>query len=97
MLIDTIHLYSIGYCPQVDAIYDQLTGEEILYCYARLKGIKEEYIKEVVQDITAKMGMGDFSRKIISTYSGGMKRTLSVAVSLLGDPQLVLMVRTLVL
>ncbi|KAJ8033307.1 ATP-binding cassette sub-family A member 1 [Holothuria leucospilota] len=82
---------SIGYCPQVDAIYDQLTGEEILYCYARLKGIKEEYVEEVVEDITAKMGMGDFSRKVISTYSGGMKRTLSVAVSLLGDPQLVLM------
>lgn len=37
----------MGYCPQFDAIDDQLTGREHLYLYARLRGVPAENIKRV--------------------------------------------------
>ena len=37
----------IGYCPQFDALDSKLTGEEMMYCYARLKGIPEADIPGV--------------------------------------------------
>ena len=39
-----------------------------------------------------RLGMSKFADNAVRTYSGGMKRKLSVAVSLLGDPPLVFMV-----
>ena len=47
---------------------------------------------QAVEDITYELGMGRYVKKRIATYSGGMKRSLAVAVSLLGKPELVLMV-----
>jgi ABC-type multidrug transport system ATPase subunit len=38
---------NIGYCPQFDALYDELTGREHLHLYARLRGIPWHEQKEV--------------------------------------------------
>ena len=43
---------NVGYCPQFDALDSRLTGEEMLYCYARLKGIPGDDIPEVSTNIT---------------------------------------------
>ncbi|XP_072169976.1 uncharacterized protein [Diadema setosum] len=82
---------SVGYCPQENAMYQQLTGRELLYCYARIKGIPSKHTKQAVADITMELGMESYIKKRISTYSGGMKRSLAVAVALLGRPDIVLM------
>ncbi|XP_041484930.1 uncharacterized protein LOC121431427 [Lytechinus variegatus] len=82
---------SIGYCPQENAMYPQLTGEELLYCYARMKGINSSGIGTAINEVCEELGMERFLRRRISTYSGGMKRCLAVAVALLGKPELILM------
>lgn len=38
---------NIGYCPQVDALDDLLTGEEHLYFYCRIRGISKNEIDQV--------------------------------------------------
>ena len=38
---------SIGYCPQFDALYDELTAREHLYLYARLRGVPPKDQKQV--------------------------------------------------
>ena len=43
----------VGYCPQFDALDDQLTGIEMLRFYAQLRGISEESMEEVVANFVS--------------------------------------------
>ena len=79
----------IGYCPQHDAVDEYLSGREALYIYARMIGINE--IEHAIQVAISRFKLQSYIDLPIIKYSGGMKRTLSVAVSMLGDPQIVLL------
>ncbi|XP_078319098.1 uncharacterized protein LOC111121791 isoform X3 [Crassostrea virginica] len=79
----------LGYCPQEDALDRYLTGEETLQFYARMRGLPDNYRKYTVQDLIQRLKLTPFADKVVHTYSGGMKRKLSVAISLLGDPDVV--------
>ncbi|PFX17779.1 ATP-binding cassette sub-family A member 3 [Stylophora pistillata] len=79
----------IGYCPQFDALIDQMTGREILYMYARLRGVPEVMIPDVVDNLIQSLLLGDHADKLAGSYSGGNKRKLSTAISLVGDPPVV--------
>jgi len=81
----------MGYCPQFDALIDQMTGWETLVMYARLKGIPEKQIPGMVHNIVGSLLLEDHIQKQTSTYSGGNKRKLSTAVALVGNPELVLL------
>jgi ATP-binding cassette subfamily A (ABC1) protein 3 len=47
-----------GYCPQFDALLEQLTGREMLIIYSRLRGVPEEQIKSSVETIIKLTGVG---------------------------------------
>lgn len=79
----------IGYCPQFDALLDNLTSREHLYLYAALKGIPANMRKELVEKKIDEMGLRQYADVISSTYSGGNKRKLSVAIAMLGNPPIV--------
>ncbi|KAL5022830.1 hypothetical protein ScPMuIL_001985 [Solemya velum] len=79
----------IGYCPQFDAVEPLLTGKEQLYFYARLRGIPESDLKEVAEWGIKKMGLIKYADKLVGTYSGGNKRKLSTAISLIGNPPVI--------
>ncbi|KAK3089434.1 hypothetical protein FSP39_003578, partial [Pinctada imbricata] len=80
----------LGYCPQEDALDRFLTARELLFCYARLRGLPSNNIEIAVNDLISELNM-HFADKAIHTYSGGMKRILSVAIALIGDPPVVLL------
>lgn len=80
---------NLGYCPQFDALIDQMTGEETLYMYARLRGIENSQIPNVVQNLIDTMMLRKHAVKQAGVYSGGNKRKLSTAISLIGDPPFV--------
>lgn len=77
---------NLGYCPQFDALIDQMTGRETLTMYARLRGIHENQITTVVNALLEIMMLNKHADKQASQYSGGNKRKLSTAISLIGDP-----------
>ncbi|XP_027203135.2 phospholipid-transporting ATPase ABCA3-like [Dermatophagoides pteronyssinus] len=79
-------LGQIGYCPQFDALFDDLTGEEILRFYSRLRGIQEKDIDEQITELSQLLYFEMYLNKLSSTYSGGNKRKLSTAIALLGNP-----------
>ncbi|XP_022089306.1 ATP-binding cassette sub-family A member 3-like [Acanthaster planci] len=79
----------IGYCPQFDALIDQLTGRETLRLYARLRGMKEAVIESKVQELLAMFSLTEYADKQTKTYSGGNKRKLSTTIALIGDPPIV--------
>ncbi|XP_041350183.1 phospholipid-transporting ATPase ABCA3-like [Gigantopelta aegis] len=81
----------MGYCPQFDALIDQMTGRETLYMYSRLKGVSESQIADTVNALIDMMLLVSHADKQTSQYSGGNKRKLSTAISLVGDPSFILL------
>jgi len=79
----------IGICPQHDILWNDLTVEEHLLFYARLKGITKDQEELAVQESMASVGLESFKTNLVSGLSGGEKRRLSIAVALVGDPKLV--------
>ena len=81
----------IGYCPQYEAIFSYLTVKENLEFFARIKGVKIKYMDQLVKAMINEMALNDYTNKIARNLSGGNKRKLSVAVSLLCNPQIILL------
>ncbi|XP_044884673.1 retinal-specific phospholipid-transporting ATPase ABCA4 isoform X4 [Mauremys mutica] len=88
--ISNVH-QNMGYCPQSDAIDDLLTGREHLHLYARLRGVPAEEIERVADWGIQKLDLQMYADQLAGTYSGGNKRKLSTAISLIGCPPLVLL------
>ncbi|XP_060734060.1 phospholipid-transporting ATPase ABCA1 isoform X1 [Tachysurus vachellii] len=86
--LDRVHQL-MGYCPQFDAINDLLTGREHLEFYARLRGVPEPYVAKVSQWGVKKLGLSQYAEQEAGGYSGGNKRKLSTAISLIGAPPVV--------
>ncbi|KAM9710193.1 uncharacterized protein abca12 isoform 2-T2 [Menidia menidia] len=82
---------NIGYCPQVDALDDLLTGEEHLYFYARIRGISKREIDGVVNYLLKKLELNHHRKIITDSYSCGTRRKLSTAMALVGHPQILLL------
>ncbi|EFJ52407.1 hypothetical protein VOLCADRAFT_79211 [Volvox carteri f. nagariensis] len=85
-------IYSLmGVCPQHDLLWEQLTAEEHLLFYGRLKGLKGAELSNAVTVALKSVNLfnGGVGQKQARKYSGGMKRRLSVAISFIGNPQVV--------
>ncbi|CAI8597974.1 unnamed protein product [Vicia faba] len=81
----------IGVCPQFDILWDALSGQEHLELFASIKGLSSASIKSITQTSLAEVRLLDAARVRSGSYSGGMKRRLSVAIALIGDPKLVIL------
>ncbi|KAJ6293905.1 hypothetical protein OIU76_022053 [Salix suchowensis] len=81
----------IGVCPQFDILWDALSGEEHLELFASIKGLPLASIKSVAQESLAQVKLTESAKVRARSYSGGMRRRLSVAISHLGDPKLVIL------
>ncbi|XP_059641413.1 ABC transporter A family member 7-like [Cornus florida] len=84
---------SMGVCPQHDLLWETLTGREHLLFYGRLKNLKGAALTQAVEESLKSVNLfyGGVADKQAGKYSGGMKRRLSVAISLIGDPKVVYM------
>ena len=80
-----------GYCPQYDAIFEYLTVYENLEFYSKLKGVKEESMDKLINALIIEMRLQEFTNKISGRLSGGNKRKLSVAISMLCNPPVILL------
>ncbi|URD75953.1 ABC transporter [Musa troglodytarum] len=79
----------IGVCPQFDILWDELSALEHLHLFASIKGLPPSTIKYVAEKSLADVKLIAAARIRSGSYSGGMKRRLSVAIALIGDPKLV--------
>nr|CAJ2466288.1 unnamed protein product [Leishmania braziliensis] len=82
-------LQCIGYCPQFNATLDLLTVEEHLKVFAGIRGIIREQQQQVVQALLNLTGLHEYRHTTSATLSGGNHRKLSVALSLIGGPPVV--------
>lgn len=58
-----------------------------------MKGIPTAEVEEVASTMITDLGLGQYADKMAGSYSGGNKRKLSVAVAMIGNPQIVFLVR----
>jgi ABC-type multidrug transport system ATPase subunit len=76
---------NIGFCPQVDPIIPALSGIEHLLFYGRMKGVPQAALDAEASRILSRLGFSsEDAAKPSETYSGGMKRKLSLAIALIG-------------
>ncbi|XP_075741902.1 phospholipid-transporting ATPase ABCA3-like [Rhipicephalus microplus] len=79
----------IGYCPQADVALDLLTGREMLALFARLRGIREQSVPDVIHQTLEFVDMAVYADFTVGT--GGTRRKLSLAVAFVGNPNVVLL------
>eukprot|EP00594_Rhizosolenia_setigera_P014554 CAMPEP_0178972746 /NCGR_PEP_ID=MMETSP0789-20121207/21232_1 /TAXON_ID=3005 /ORGANISM="Rhizosolenia setigera, Strain CCMP 1694" /LENGTH=1341 /DNA_ID=CAMNT_0020660323 /DNA_START=1119 /DNA_END=5142 /DNA_ORIENTATION=+ len=80
----------IGYCPQFDSHFSNMTGREHVELYASIKGLPKNILDRAVSKTLDHVGLSSIdSKKLSSNYSGGMKRKLSVACALIGQPPII--------
>jgi len=78
---------SISLTGQFAAVDEILTGRENLIMIAELRHVKSA--GEVADDLLGQFGLADAAGRRVSTYSGGMRRRLDIAMSLIGDPRII--------
>ncbi|KAI4457978.1 atp-binding cassette transporter subfamily a abca [Holotrichia oblita] len=80
---------NVGYCPQFDALLDDLTGKETLIMYCLLRGLPFMECKYIAMQLAKEFDFYRHLDKQVKAYSGGNKRKLSSAIALIGDPAIV--------
>jgi ABC-2 type transport system ATP-binding protein len=79
----------IGYMAQQDALYEDLTGLQNLVFFGRLKGMDKKDAAVQSRALLELVGLPQ-NKKVVH-YSGGMKRRLSLAAALIGDPEVIVL------
>ena len=80
---------AIGVTGQVSAVDDLLTGVENLRLMAALHHLPRLEGRRRVEELLAQFGLSEAGRKPVATYSGGMRRKLDLAMTLVGSPSVV--------
>ena len=80
----------IGMVPQTIALYDDLSAFENLEIFGSFYGIKKNLLRAVIAENLNKVQLFDRRKDKVKNFSGGMKRRLNIAASLLHDPQILL-------
>jgi len=78
---------SISLTGQFAAVDETLTGRENLVLVARLRHLKG--VGQIATDLLARFQLTDAAERRVSTYSGGMRRRLDIAMSLIGNPPVI--------
>ena len=84
-------LSNIGYMAQSDALYEMLTGYENLEFFGKMKGVLFDKLKKEIEYIAEVVDLTDYLKKLVSKYSGGMNRRLSLSIALIGIPELLIL------
>ncbi len=78
---------AIGYVPQQQSFYDDMTTLETALFFAKLKRAPSSQVRALL----AQVGLGDQQHKVVGALSGGMKQRLALALALQGDPPVLVM------
>ncbi|MFD8596080.1 ATP-binding cassette domain-containing protein [Kitasatospora sp. NPDC059646] len=80
---------AIGVTGQFSAVDGLITGEENMLLMADLHHLSKAEGRRVAADLLARFDLTEAAQKPASTYSGGMKRRLDIAMTLVGNPRII--------
>ena len=81
----------LGYLPQEFGFYPELTVTAYLKYISSLKGLKQDVVKRRIDELLELTGMQKDSFKKMKELSGGMKRRVGIAQSLLNNPKILVL------
>lgn len=84
-------LGQMGYMAQSDALYESLSARENLEFFGQMKGVTGKKLQQEITHVSQVVELTDDLNQRVSGYSGGMKRRLSLAIALLGQPELLIL------
>ncbi|MCC3767902.1 ATP-binding cassette domain-containing protein [Streptomyces sp. UNOC14_S4] len=80
---------AIGVTGQFSAVDGLITGEENMLLMADLHHLSKREGRRVAAELLERFDLTDVARKPAQSYSGGMKRRLDIAMTLVGDPRII--------
>jgi ABC-2 type transport system ATP-binding protein len=84
-------LARVGYCPEHDGIYEDLTGLEFVSAMARLGGMPADKAARGAEETLERLGLAKAQNRMLGEYSKGMRQRAKLAQALVHDPELVLL------
>jgi len=81
----------LGVCPQEDTLDTELTVRDNLYVYGRYFGLPRKVVRERVDELLEFVQLTEKAGAMVEDLSGGMKRRLTIARSLINRPDLLLL------
>ncbi len=79
----------VGVTGQFAAVDELLTGQENLRLMADLKRVGSAAARRVIPELLERFDLAESAQQLVSTYSGGMRRKLDLAMTLVGNPQII--------
>ncbi|KPI28858.1 Sulfate-transporting ATPase [Actinobacteria bacterium OK074] len=80
---------AIGVTGQFSAVDGLITGEENMFLMADLHHLSKQEGRRTAAELLERFDLAEAAKKPASTYSGGMKRRLDLAMTLVGDPRII--------
>ncbi len=79
----------IGVTGQFAAVDELLTGQENVQMMADLKRLDSGASRRIVTELLERFDLAESAQELVTTYSGGMRRKLDLAMTLIGNPQII--------
>jgi ABC-2 type transport system ATP-binding protein len=81
----------LGYCPETDSFYEEMTGRQFVSLMGRMSGIPVSRADEVAAHALDTVGMSARADTKIASYSKGMRQRIKLAQALMHDPQILVL------
>ncbi|GAA0355231.1 ABC transporter ATP-binding protein [Alkalibacterium iburiense] len=81
----------LGVVPQEIALYEELSAYENMKFFGRIYGLSGKELEERIQYVIDIIGLTDRQKDRVETYSGGMKRRINIGVTLMHEPDILIM------
>jgi ABC-2 type transport system ATP-binding protein len=81
----------VGYCPETDAFYEEMSGRQFVEAMARLCGYPKREARKRTEAALERVGMAGRAERCVRGYSKGMRQRIKLAQALLHDPELLVL------
>jgi ABC-2 type transport system ATP-binding protein len=81
----------VGYCPEVDSFFEEMSGRQFVEAMARLCGYLRREARQRTEAALERVGMAGRAERCVRGYSKGMRQRIKLAQALLHDPQLLIL------
>lgn len=81
----------IGYCPDGNSFYEEMSGRRFVFTMARLHGFKRDAARDRTEQVLRQVGMVDRADRPLGAYSKGMRQRIKLAQALVHAPGLIVL------
>lgn len=81
----------IAYLPQKVGYYGDFTARKTLAYFAMLRGVDKKEVDERIKSVLKQVNLSEHENSKVKTFSGGMKQRMGIAITLVSDPEILIL------